>query len=50
MTHLIISLIVERLLAVAVEIVDTVMVADWYVRTAFFVHRYRGTRWEEKIV
>lgn len=26
------------------------MVADWYVRAAFFIHRYRGSKWEEKAV
>ncbi|MSU00399.1 MATE family efflux transporter [Tissierella sp. DSM 105185] len=24
------------------------MICDWYVRAAFFIHRYRGSKWEEK--
>jgi putative MATE family efflux protein len=24
------------------------MICDWYVRAAFFIHRYRGHKWEEK--
>lgn len=24
------------------------MICDWYIRAAFFIHRYRGSKWEEK--
>lgn len=24
------------------------MICDWYVRTGFFIHRYRGSKWQEK--
>jgi len=26
------------------------MVCDWYVRAAFFIHRYRGDKWERKAI
>lgn len=25
------------------------MICDWYVRAAFFIHRYRGNKWEKKV-